>query len=170
MRYFLLALALTLAACDGLTTPAASDLATAPAHAEARPVVPLVLTLGQSAPLREPGSSFTFDAVVSDDRCPVNMTCFHDGGIWAGTARTRFTLTTVDRSYPIALAIPGGHPGPLPLEAAPMAVAGGYVVRLVRLQPYPGWEPDGGMPATATVVVEPCPSKCVETWPPQVDH
>jgi hypothetical protein len=149
-----------LSACDGLTTPGVFETARALDRAAGRAQV--ALTLGESAPLSEPGSSLSFDALLSDNRCPVGMSC-----PWRySVAHTRFTLRTADgTAYVVPLTMPSGPPGLLPIEDAPWAMAGGYVIHLLRLQPYPGWPPDG-VPVTATVVVEPCPDRCFEVWPP----
>jgi hypothetical protein len=168
-RFFLyiiaLALALTLGACDGLTAPELADAGTAQAGltlgTPASAIRPQALELGQTA--RIAGAGLTFDALVEDSRCPVGMAC-----VWGGEAVTRFTLRTADgTAYPVELALPGGRVRALPLDEAPMAVAGGYVIRLTRVQPYPGYTREERLPVTATVVVAPCPGRCVEVWPPQ---
>lgn len=158
----LLTAALTLAACDGLTP---SSLSGPAAGADARPLQALVLPLGQPVPL-DNGSHLTFTRIDTDSRCPAGAPCW-----WEGEARARFTVRTAgDTLYAFPLVIPGGSPQQLPPERVQPAAANGRLVRLVRLQPYPGYPPEDGMEPTATVLVEPCPHRCPEVWPPPIDQ
>lgn len=112
----------------------------------------------------------TFNAVGEDGRCPVGADCVHPGAVEA-----RFTLHARRGTVALVLTLPGGSPGALPLKEAPAASADGLLIRLLRIDPYPGVEfvgdpdtvGDGGVtepsvpldpiPPHALLVVEPCP-------------
>ncbi len=152
----------TLTACDGLSVPNLGPADSALRRPTVEGPAPLTLTLGQSAILPGSGSRLTFERVVQDSRCPMDVTC-----VWAGEGQARFTLHTYSgQAYSFTLALPGGTPEALPMDKAPSALKGGYIIHLLRLQPYPGYAPEAGMPVTATVVAEPCPDLCVELPPP----
>jgi hypothetical protein len=170
---------LALAACDGATAP---DLTGDPlgvgaagaalSESERGPTdglwpVHLSLRLGQTQTYGESASSLTFDAVATDSRCPANLDCKH-----AGQARASFTFRRGDGAeYAVELAIPGGSPLELSPEDVRPAFVAGYAFRLVRLQPYPGYAPDHAPSTglaergTATVVIEPCTTRCFEIYP-----
>jgi hypothetical protein len=158
---------LALGACDGLTAPDAAGGATAePASflyvpPESPEPLRFRIGIGQTRSFGESASALTFNDVLSDTRCPVGSECPQ-----AGEARTRFTFRRGDGSlYTVQLGIPGGSPRAFLPEQVEPALAGGYFFRLVRLQPYPGYAPEAGMPVTATLVVEPCPDRCFEVYP-----
>ena len=70
------------------------------------------------------GLVITFDAVLSDSRCPINATC-----VTAGEARVAMTAST--RSNGRAQLQWSTH------GAASAVTFGGFIIRLTELQPYP---------------------------------
>lgn len=114
------------------------------------------LALGETVHLAD-GGTLTFDKVLSDNRCPIDVTC-----ILAGRARARFTMipaggALVSKVYRAVATIRGGGPDEVPIETAVSTPIGEFSLRLVSLNPYPG-EADYGSPATAKVYLQLLPS------------
>ena len=126
-------------------------------HGARRPEDPFMLDLSTGAYLPG-GRVLTFDAIGPDGRCPLDATC-----VWEGEVEAHFTLHTPGGAFPLVMTLPGVSPDALPLKRAPRVSADSLLVRLLRLDPYPGFVPPvttppvGPMPPTAVLVVEPCP-------------
>jgi hypothetical protein len=83
----------------------------------------LELAPGAAARLPDLGVAVRFDSVVSDSRCPADVTC-----VWAGDGAVQLSVTVPDGERAIEL-----HTTIEPRSAR----AGGVVVDLLRLTPTP---------------------------------
>jgi hypothetical protein len=109
------------AACAQAVPPAGGEAADE--RLEVAPGEPFPLALGQTARVRPGGLELTFQAVVSDSRCPVDVTC-----VWAGEARLRLKVSGT-----------GAPPEELELstlEGEP-ARLGGFGIEVLGLDPVP---------------------------------
>jgi hypothetical protein len=61
-----------------------------------------ILSVGQSAGISGEGLRITFNEVVSDSRCPSDVTC-----IWQGEVSCRVEIEYAGSSYPMVLTQPG---------------------------------------------------------------
>lgn len=94
-------------------------------------IAPSLIPLENSIQLGQPGTaSLSFDAVVSDSRCPANALC-----TWAGIAIAKFTFKEGSQSYPFMLSIMPGYP-------KQDTLIHGYHIEFSDLKPYPGLETD----------------------------
>lgn len=147
-------LVLTAAACSGPrdTSQLASPASAAPPSADEMPQIaidePFALQLGEEALFTEDSARVRFDAVESDGRCPLDVTC-----VWAGEATARFTLVAPGvPTQSFTLTIPGyvyGEPGDL--DGYQLGMAGPYAFALLLLEPYPGSGAEDDAPVTATL-------------------
>lgn len=104
----------------------------------ATPGIEFTLTPGTTATLSGEDTQITFRGVVSDSRCPVDVTC-----VWAGNASIE--LTIVQRGSPVQtriLSLNRGGVQPSADRAATEAVtpeirAGDLTIRFVGLDPVP---------------------------------
>ena len=104
----------------------------------ARPGIEFALTPGKTASLSGEDTQITFRGVVSDSRCPVDVTC-----VWAGDASIE--LTIVQRGSPVQTRIlslnrGGAQPSAdtAGSQAAPSEIrAGDLTIRFVGLDPVP---------------------------------
>ena len=139
-------------------------------HGARRPVDPFTLDLSTGAYLPG-GRVLTFDAIGPDGRCPLDATC-----VWEGEVEAHFTLHTPGGAFPLVMTLPGASPDGVPLKRAPRVSADSLLVRLLRLDPYPGSVPPvttppvGPMPPTALLVVEPCPEGLAVCGPVSTTH
>lgn len=96
-------------------------------------IAPSLIPLESGIQLGQSGkTSLSFDAVVSDSRCPANALC-----TWAGIAIAKFTFKEGSRSYPFMLSIMPGYP-------KQDTLIGGYYIEFSDLKPYPGLETASG--------------------------
>ncbi len=74
-----------------------------------------------------------FDSVISDSRCPANVTC-----VWEGIAVCKFSFFANNQLHPVILSTysPGIHNQD--------TVLGGYKIELINLLPYPAIHADSG--------------------------
>jgi len=104
----------------------------------ASPGVEFALSPGKTATLSGENTQITFRGVVSDSRCPVDVTC-----VWAGDASIE--LTIVQRGSPVQtriLSLNRGGAQPSADTAAAQSVtsevrAGDLTIRFVGLDPVP---------------------------------
>lgn len=94
-------------------------------------IAPSPIPLESSIQLGQSGKfSLSFDAVVSDSRCPANALCS-----WAGIAIAKFTFKEGSQSYPFMLSIMPGYP-------KQDTLIGSYHIEFSDLKPYPGLDTD----------------------------
>jgi hypothetical protein len=98
-------------ACDSPTRPTVADVGE-----------PFSLKVGNSARV---GDIVTvkFDRVVSDSRCPLDALCITPG---SATIEVQVTIGSDQRTFALTTDAPGWN-----------VVHGGFLFRLVELQPYP---------------------------------
>jgi hypothetical protein len=131
-------------ACSSAPAPAPGSSGAAPdvsSEAHGGPLDDtLHVTLGRSASADKGRLVLTFNARLSDSRCPADVVC-----VWMGDAAVRISAraggTSVDREL---------HTG---VEPRSLSI-GGYVVTLVGLTPYPGTR-DSSTPTAIFRVVKP---------------
>ncbi len=114
MRDVLLA-ALLMGSC-GPTSACQASPATAPSHVE--PGQEFTLAPGEAVVVDSPGLRVSFERVIEDSRCPTGAVC-----VWAGQV--------------VAEVKTGDGAEPHPLRPGESVTAGGYRVRLLRVEPYP---------------------------------
>ncbi len=146
----LLALALTAGACSNppRDEPTDGDPMTDD-PAEAMLSEPFTVEAGEAVRIADGSVTVRFDEVVSDNRCPVDVTC-----VQAGEAVARFTFIEDSRpDTPLTLRIDGGVTEVLDIDRYQFEQVNRFVAALLLLQPYPGVEDEEDLPMTATLEV-----------------
>jgi hypothetical protein len=113
--------ALALLGCQHTTEARADDV-------EFRLNDAFALAGGQDAVIAGDGLRIRFDAVLEDSRCPAQVEC-----VWTGQARIAVILQALE-GPPKTVAF---NTNPAPGQNAQTATVGGYVIRLLSLEPYP---------------------------------
>jgi hypothetical protein len=112
MRHLLLLASIVACACStGPTSPTGAALGEE-----------FTLRPGAAATIEGTGLTIRFQAVASDSRCPADVICIHPGEAVVALG---------------AVFTGGGLSWEASTAAASDVVVGGYLVRLVRLEPYP---------------------------------
>ncbi len=118
---------------------------------EVYPDAPFVIAPGDSIRVMAPeDESFegmlVFESIEEDSRCPVDVTC-----VWEGEATITLSFHSADGTlHPVSLTVIGEEPEGVEREHAYRTTMGGFVVFLLRLDPYPGIDSEPG----ATLLLE----------------
>lgn len=126
MRTFLslLVLSLSLSACQ-LLSPDVDGDNRVPRVGEA-----FALAFGQAVTIDDTNLTLSFDDVIGESRCPINVVC-----IWEGEATIAVGATIQADTTLLELTVPG--PRPMRFENNDPLPAGPYTIRLLELNPYP---------------------------------
>lgn len=98
----------------------------APAGIEANLGQEFLLPIGQEARITGENLRISFEDVIEDSRCPLNVTC-----VWEGRAISLIQLTYDDTAYRVALNEPG-------LTDNAMDMFRDYIITFHLIKPYPG--------------------------------
>jgi len=95
------------------------------------PGVPFELGPGETVRLGDSNSDLTFEAIIQDGRCPLNVAC-----VWEGVGEVQFLLASGSRSNTdFTLKIPGLVE--TPYTDNPFVEQADFRFKLLRLEPYP---------------------------------
>ena len=110
------------------------------------PGVPFELSPGETVRLGDSNTDLTFEAIVLDGRCPINVAC-----IWEGVAEVQFLLASNNRDNTLlTLKIPGLVE--TPYTDNPFVEQAGFRFNLLQLEPYPSVE-DQPQPSEYTALL-----------------
>ena len=101
----------------------------------ARPFSALKVAGCESAIVSGNNIKICLDSVISDSRCPLQMTC-----VWAGTAIAKFSISIDGQSPQIHELVIKSHPFH---TYSSSVIQQGYQVTFLTLSPYPGETSDG---------------------------